>query len=130
MDSHDPATFLRRSLELDGVASGLTGVLLLVAAGPVSTLIGNAAPGVARVVGALLVVYAAALLWNARRATVARGEVVVAVLLNIGWVAGSAALIALGPLTVLGNVAVAAVAIAVLGFTLLEIVGLRRLSEA
>ena len=130
MDSHDSATFLRRSLELDGAASGLTGVLLLVAAGPVSTLIGNAAPGVARVVGALLVVYAAALLWNARRATVARGEVVVAVLLNIGWVVGSAALIALGPLTVLGNVAVAAVAVAVLGFTLLEIVGLRRLSEA
>jgi hypothetical protein len=122
MDSHDSTTFLRRSLQLDGVASGLTGVLLLVAAGPVSTLIGNAAPGIARLVGALLVVYAAALLWNARRVTVARGEVVVAVLLNIGWV--------IGPLTVLGNVAVAAVALAVLGFTLLEIVGLHRLSAA
>ena len=130
MSSHDSATFLRRSLQLDGVASGLTGVLLLIAAGPVSTVIGNAAPGVARLVGALLVVYAAALLWNARRATVARGEVVVAVLLNVGWVLGSLALIVLGPLTVLGNVAVAAVALAVLGFTLLEIVGLRRLSAA
>ena len=53
-----------------------------------------------------------------------------AVLLNIGWVVGSAALIVLGLLTVLGNVAVAAVAIAVLAFTLLEIVGLRRLSAA
>jgi hypothetical protein len=53
MDSHDSTTFLRRSLQLDGVASGLTGVLLLVAAGPVSTLIGNAAPGIARLVGAL-----------------------------------------------------------------------------
>src|SRR4051812_43684416 len=73
MDSHDSATFLRRSLQLDGVASGVTGVLLLGAAGPVSTLIGNAAPGIARLVGALLVVYAAALLWNARRITVARG---------------------------------------------------------
>jgi hypothetical protein len=130
MNSHDAATFLRRSLQLDGVASGLTGVLLLVAAGPVSTLIGNTAPGVARVVGALLVVYAAALLSNARRATIARGEVVVAVFLNLGWVVGSAALIALGPLTAIGNVAVAAVALAVLGFTLLEIVGLRRLSAA
>ena len=130
MDSHDSTTFLRRSLQLDGVASGLTGVLLLVAAGPVSTLIGNAAPGIARLVGAGLVLYAAALLWNARRATIARGEVVVAVLLNVGWVIGSAVLIAFGPLTTLGNVAVAAVALAVLGFTLLEIVGLRRLSEA
>jgi hypothetical protein len=130
MDSHDSTTFLRRSLQLDGVASGLTGVLLLFAAGPVSTVIGNAAPGIARLVGALLVVYAATLLWNARRVTVARGEVIVAVLLNIGWVVGSAALIVMGPLTALGNVAVAAVAIAVLGFTLLEIVGLRRLSAA
>ena len=80
--------------------------------------------------GAGLVLYAAALLWNARRATIARGEVVVAVLLNVGWVIGSAVLIAFGPFTTLGNVAVAAVALAVLGFTLLEIVGLRRLSEA
>ena len=130
MESHDSTTFLRRSLQLDGFASGLTGVLLLVAAGPVSTLIGNAAPGIARLVGAGLVLYAAALFWNARRATIARGEVVVAVLLNVGWVIGSAVLIVFGPLTALGNVAVAAVALAVLGFTLLEIVGLRRLSEA
>jgi hypothetical protein len=36
----------------------------------------------------------------------------------------------MGPLTMLGNVALAAVAIAVLGFTFLEIVGLRRLSSA
>jgi hypothetical protein len=39
-------------------------------------------------------------------------------------------LIALGPLTVLGNVAVAAVALAVLGSTVLEIVGLRRFRAA
>ena len=130
LTSHDSAAFLRRSLQLDGVASGLTGALLLVAAGPVSTLIGNAAPAVARLGGAGLLVFAAALLWNARRGTVARGEVVAAVLLNIAWVIGSVALIALGPLPVLGNVAVAAVALAVLGFTLLEIVGLRRLRAA
>ena len=38
--------------------------------------------------------------------------------------------ICLGPLTTLGNVAVAAVALAVLGFAVLELVGLRRLREA
>lgn len=130
MDSHDSTTFLRRSLQLDGVASGLTGVLLLVAAGPVSALIGLAASGVARIIGAGLIVYAGALLWNARRTTVARGEVVAAVLLNIAWVIGSAALVLAGPLTALGNLAVAAVAAVVLGFTLLEIVGLSRLTAA
>jgi hypothetical protein len=127
MASHDSTTFLRRSLQLDGVASGLTGLLLLVAAGPIAAVLGVTAPGVARIVGALLIVFAAALLWNARAATVACGEVITAVLLNIAWVIGSAALIALGPLTVPGNVADAAVAAAVLGFTLLEIIGLRRL---
>ena len=58
-------TFLRRSLQLDGVASGATGLLLLA-----------------------------------------------------------------GPLTLLGNLAVAAVAAAVLLFAMLEAVGLRRLRQA
>ena len=92
----DHTMFLRRSLQLDGGASGLCGVLLLAGAGPVSALSGLAEPGIARVVGALLVVYAAALLWNGARATISRAE------------------------------AVAAVAAAVLLFAVLEVVGLAR----
>ena len=126
----DRATFLRRSLQLDGIASALCGALLLVAAGPVSTLAGLPGPGLARAVGAGLLVYAAALLWNAARATVSRGEVQLAVVLNAGWVAGSAVLIVDGPLTLVGNLAVGAVAVAVLLFVVLEIVGLRRLRAA
>ena len=126
----DRASFLRRSLGLDAVASGLCGVLLLVGGEPVSGLLGLGAPPLARAVGLGLVVFAAALLWNARRASVSRGEVVATVVLNAGWVAGSVALIELGGLTTLGIVAVAAVALAVLGFAVLELVGLRRLREA
>ncbi len=95
----DRTTFLRRSLQLDGIASGLCGILLLAAARHISALMGLAGPGIARVVGALLVVYAGALLYNAARVTVSRVE------------------------------AVAAVAAAVLLFTLLEVVGLTRLRE-
>src|SRR5206468_1828653 len=51
---NDSTRFLRRSLQLDGIASGLTGVLLLFGAGPVAALIGLPLPGVARAVGALL----------------------------------------------------------------------------
>ena len=127
---NDSARFLRRSLQLDGIASGLTGVLLLLGAGPISALIGLSEPTLARVIGALLAVYAAALLWNAARARVSRGETVAAVVLNAAWVLGSIAVIELGPLTMLGNVAVAAVALAVLAFAILEILGLRRLREA
>jgi hypothetical protein len=81
-------------------------------------------------VGAGLLVYAAALLWNAARATISRGEALLAVVLNAGWVAGSAVLIVDGPLTLVGNLAVGAVAGAVLLFAVLEIVGLRRLRAA
>ena len=122
----DDATFLRRSLQLDGIASGLCGLLLLAGAGPVSRLIGLSTPGMARAVGAGLLVYAAALLWNACRARVSRGEVVAAVALNAAWVLGSAAVIADGPLNALGNLAVGAVAAAVLLFAILEVVGLRQ----
>ena len=127
---NDRTHFLRRSLQLDGIASGLTGVLLLLGAGPISALIGLSEPTLPRVIGALLAVYAAALLWNAARARVSRGETVAAVVLNAGWVLGSIAVIEFGPLTMLGNVAVAAVALAVLAFAILEILGLRRLRGA
>ena len=122
----DRTMFLRRSLQLDGVASGLCGVLLLAGAGPVSALIGLAEPGLARVVGALLVVYAAALLYNGARATISRAEAMAAAVLNAGWVVGSAGLILAGSLTTIGNLAVAAVAAAVLLFAVLEVVGLAR----
>ena len=122
----DHTMFLRRSLQLDGGASGLCGVLLLAGAEPVSTLIGLAEPRIARAVGALLVVYAAALLWNGARAAISRAEAMAAVVLNAGWVVGSAALILAGPLTTIGNLAVAAVAAAVLLFGALEVVGLAR----
>ncbi|HEX9748037.1 MAG TPA: hypothetical protein VGB86_06490 [Methylomirabilota bacterium] len=125
----DRTSFLRRSLQLDGIASGLCGVLLVAAASPISAVIGLAEPGIARVVGALLVVYAAALLWNGARATVSRAEAVAAVVLNAGWVVGSAVVILAGPLTLIGNLAVATVAAAVLLFGALEVVGLTRLRE-
>jgi len=124
------ATFLRRSLQLDGVASGATGLVLLAAAGPFAALAGLPGPGIARAVGGVLVLYAAALLWNAGRARVSRGQALAAVVLNAVWVLGSAVLIVDGSLTLLGNAAVAVVALAVLLFAMLEAVGLRRLAQA
>jgi len=126
----DHSRFLRRSLQLDGVASGLCGAVLLLAAQPISTLFGLSTSGVARVVGGLLLVYAAALLWNASRLTVSRGETLLAVVLNAAWVLGSLVVVVDGPLTRIGNAAVAAVAAAVLCFAFLEFLGLRRLREA
>ena len=123
----DHSRFLRRSLQLDGVASGLCGAVLLLGAEPISALFGLSTPAVARVVGGLLVAYAVALLWNASRSTVSRGEALLTVALNVAWVLGSFLVVVDGPLTLIGNAAVAAIAAAVLGFSMLEVLGLRRL---
>ncbi|HUO64315.1 MAG TPA: hypothetical protein VMT97_11460, partial [Terriglobales bacterium] len=66
----DHSRFLRRSLQLDGIASGLCGAVLLLGAKPISALFGLSTAAIARVVGGLLVVYAVALVWNASRSTV------------------------------------------------------------
>ncbi len=125
----DRTMFLRRSLQIDGVASGLCGVILLAATRPVSELIGLRMPGIALGLGMLLVVYGAALLWNAGRPKINREGALLVVVLNAAWVAGSVAVIVAGPLTVLGNVLVATVAAAVLAFAILEVLGLRQLNE-
>jgi len=125
----DHSRFLRRSLQLDGIASGLCGAVLLLGAKPISALFGLSTAAIARVVGGLLVVYAVALVWNASRSTVSRGEALLAVALNVAWVLGSLLVVVDGPLTLIGNAAVAAVAAAVLGFSVLEVLGLRRLGE-
>jgi hypothetical protein len=130
MRTADETSFLRRSLQLDGAASGLCGVLLLAAAGPMAPVMGLAGPGIARAVGVVFVVFAAAVLWNAARPMVSRGGALAAVVLNAAWVLGSAVVIAAGPLTAPGNAAVAAVAAAVLLFAVLEAVGLARLRRA
>ena len=128
--STDRSTFLRRSLQLDGIASGLCGALLLVAAPTIAAHFGIASAGIPRAVGTGLLVFAAALLWNAARASVNRAEALVTVALNAAWVVGSLILVVDGSLTVIGNVAVMVIAAAVLAFAVLEVMGLRRLQAA
>ncbi|MGQ0550102.1 MAG: hypothetical protein ACT4PY_10600 [Armatimonadota bacterium] len=69
----DRMIFLRRSLQFDGIASGLCGMILIAAAQPISAFSGLGAPCIALAVGVLLLVYAGALLWNAGRARISRG---------------------------------------------------------
>src|SRR5262245_9977983 len=126
----DRTLFLRRSLQLDGVATALTGAILLVAAHPVSEILGIPAPGIAHGVGGFLLLFGAALLWHASHQNLSRGEAMLTVVANAAWVAGSIAVVVAGPLTALGNLAVGVVAVAVALFAVLEAVGIRRLREA
>lgn len=116
---------IRRSLQLDALASGGLGVLLALLSGlaeehlglPVALSVG---------VGTFLVVWAAVCAWAAGRdsAGVTR-EIAFA---NIGWVVASAVFVLASwvDLTALGEVFVVAQALAVAGFVVLQLDAARR----
>jgi hypothetical protein len=121
------APFLRRALQVDGVFSFLSGVILIIAAGPIATLLGLQNAAILIGIGIALLLYATALFINVRRTIISRTEAVFAALLNFGWVAGSAVVIAWGVLTSTGNWLVAIVAEVVLLFGILQLYGVRKM---
>lgn len=120
---------LRRALQANGAFSALSGIALVVAAGPVAKLLGLDAPAILTALGACLLVYATALFLNAVRATPNLLEAWIAVILDLGWVAGSGVLILAGLLTPAGNWMVAMVADVVLLFAVLQLCGIRKLQR-
>jgi hypothetical protein len=125
----DGTRFLRRALLADGVVSGLSGLLAVVAAREVASIMGASA-GIVAAVGVSLVVYGLLLVRNARRERPSRGEAAGAVALNVAWLLGTVAVVLAGVLTREGNWALILVGDVVLVFTGLEIMGLRKTSGA
>jgi hypothetical protein len=126
----EKAQLLRRALQADGIVSALSGLLLLMVPGPIASLLGAGSPGLVAAVGASLVAFGLVVARNGWRDVPSRSGATVTVALNVAWVVGSAALIAAGPLSRMGNWAVALVADVVLVLAIVESVGLRRLSAA
>ena len=118
--------FLRRALLLDAAASGATGALMLLAAGPLAGLT-QLPPGLLRGAGALLVPYAAFVLWLGRHAAPARRLVLAVIGINVLWAAESVAILALGWVApnALGVAFVLAQALVVAAFAGLQGAGLR-----
>ena len=117
--------FLGRVLIADGVVSGLCGLALLVAPGPIATLIGLRSSAIVAAVGLSLLGYAAVLVTGARGSG-ARRTAALAVALNVAWLVGTAAVILSGALSREGNWALILVGDVVLVFALLEGVGWRK----
>lgn len=122
------AGLLRRALHLDAIASGATGALLLVAAVPLTDVLGTAV-WFERAVGGFLLGYAAAVLVVAARAVPARRPVLAVIAFNAVWTLDSLLFAVAGwfPLTAIGVAFVLAQAAAVAGFGLLQAAGLRRI---
>lgn len=117
---------LRLALLGDAAASGATGLLLAAGADPLAPLLGLPEP-LLRAAGLVLLPYAAAVAWVGTRTAPARAAVLAAIVLNLLWVADSALLLAIGPVTPtgLGTAFVLAQALVVLGFAAAQWAGLR-----
>lgn len=128
MTRHDSSTLLRHSLQGNAVFSCLSGVLFLVAAGPIASFLGMEVPWLIRMLGLSLSLYAVWLLIIARRPTLDRREVWIVIGLDATWVLGSALLLIadLAPLTLAGKWTVGIVADLVAAFALLQFYGLTR----
>ena len=121
---------LKRTLLVNGVATAMTGLLALAWAPWLPAILGTASPAVLAIVGAGLVVFAGVLLSQARRDRIDPRVAWTIAVMDVAWVAGSVALVEAGVLTLIGNLLVAAVALVVLVFAILEIRGIRVLRTA
>jgi hypothetical protein len=122
-----PSSLLRKALLADAVLSGLTGLLLVLAASPLATPLGLPV-GLLRGSGILLVPFAAFVAWLRAQERIQRPLVFAVVACNALWALDSVLLLFTGWLepTFPGEVFVAAQAIAVALLAELEFVGLRR----
>ena len=119
---------LRATLVTNGISTALCGLALLVAPGPLATLLGVPTPGVVAAVGAGLVLYAAGLFWTASRRPTPALAAWTAIVMDLAWVVGSVALLELGLLTPIGAGLVALIAAVVFVFAALQYRGVRRLA--
>jgi hypothetical protein len=121
-----PSSVLRYALAADAVASGSTGLLLALGAGPLSGLF-EMPEAFLRGAGLALLPFAALIAFMARRETLARATVLAVVVVNALWVADSCALLMTGWLTpsLIGSAFVIAQALAVGLLALAQYAGLR-----
>jgi len=118
---------LRSTLVINGVSTVLCGFVLLAAPGTLAELLGVSTPALLAVAGGGLVLYAAGLFWTARRQPIPDAAAWAAIVLDLGWVVGSVALIEVGVLSPIGTGLAALVAAVVLIFAVLQFVGVRQM---
>ncbi len=123
----DPSTFLRRAIQADAIFSGASAVLLTLGAGTLAPLL-NLPETLLLETGLFLIAYAALVGWLGTRPTMPKALVLIVIVGNAAWTLASIALLFSGAVTpnLLGEVSVAAQAIAVGALAELQYIGLRR----
>lgn len=120
-------SLLRVALKLDAIVTGANGAAYLIAAGPLSDLLGLS-PALLRGTGAFLLAFAAAVWITATRPTILRPAAYAIVAANALWAIGSvvAAIAGMGTPETVGTIWIVLQAIVVAGFAELQLAGLRR----
>jgi len=129
MTTIHPSPLLRQALLADATTSGAFGLLMLLAADPLSRLLGLP-EGLLRGAGAVLLPYVALLAWLSLRPQMNRALVWAVIIGNIAWAADSLLLLVSGWVspTPAGYAFVIMQALVVLMYAELQIMGLRRSS--
>lgn len=125
------SSILRGALVANALFSLASGLLFVLGSGTVATWLGNVPPWMVAAVGSGLVAFAVFLIWEARQVTLRAAQALWITLADVGWVLGSIVLLLLPgvPLSVTGRWMVGLVAVVVLGFAILQIIGLRALTR-
>jgi hypothetical protein len=126
-----PSLFLRRAILADAIFSGASAVLLTFGAGALALLL-NLPEALLRETGLFLIAYAALVGWLGTRQSMPKPLVMIVIAGNAAWTLASIALLFSGAVTpnLLGEVFIAAQAIAVGVLAELQYIGLRRSSGA
>lgn len=129
MGQTDVARSLRHALRANAVFSLTTGLLALLASSAVASWMGAFQTLEILILGGQLLLFAAWLFWLSRRGSIPQWQVILVLVLDVGWVVGSALLILSAPasLTVAGKWAIIGVADLVGLFALFQLIGLVRL---
>ncbi len=122
---------LRQALLADATTSAAFGLLMLLAAGPLGSLLGLPEP-LLRIAGVVLLPYAGFLAWLGLREQVQKPLAWAVVIGNVLWVADSALLLLSGWVqpTAAGYAFVIMQALVVLMYAEFQFIGLRRSEEA
>jgi hypothetical protein len=123
----NPSLFLRRAILADAIFSGASALLLSVGATELGPLLGLP-EALLRETGLFLIAYAALVGWLGTRPSMPKALVVIVITGNAAWTLASIVLLFSGAVTpnLLGEVFVAAQAIAVGALAELQSIGLRR----
>ena len=122
---------LRTVLRLNAAFSTVTGVVALVAGGPVADLLGVDQVWLIRLLGAGLLAFAAAVVQIARSEPAALRQGAAAVSVgDLGWVLGTVVVVAVGWLSTAGVVVMAVIAVLVLDFGIGQYLARRQMGPA